>query len=37
MEQEQSSVEQWSKMLLQLETLRTELHGMVDAHIDALR
>lgn len=37
MEQEQSSVEQWSKILLQLETLRTELHGMVDAHIDALR
>lgn len=37
MEQEQSSVEQWSKMLLQLETLRTELHGMVDAHIDTIR
>ena len=37
MEQEQSSVEQWSKILLQLETLRTELHGMVDAHIDVLR
>ena len=37
MEQEQRSVEQWSKMLLQLEKLRAELHSMVDAHVDTIR
>ena len=37
MEQEKRSVEQWGEVLLQLEALRTELHDMVDAHINTIR